>query len=400
MIVFANVGEAVSVLRENRVRSALTILGLVIGVAAVIAILTLGKGMAGAVGGILGALSDRAFTVFPNVFQAESSRAALHASDVERLKRIVPNIAEAVPAGGITRLVRVGHYRVRLQVQGEAARRFTAAPLEYGRAISQTEVDGFEHVCVLADRAYKRLFPQGGNPDGASVQIGERRFVIIGVFAPPPAGVIPVQLTPDVSLPYTTYVREYVRDRPILGASILVEDPSRIAETEAATIRALVAMKQGNVSYQTLDRRTLTAGIDAVFGVLTFVVALIGGVALVVAGIGILNIMLVSVAERTREIGIRKALGATRGQILAQFFIEAVVLASIGCAIGLCLGLAVGWGAGHLLLVRVSGVVAPIPWLQSAAVAVGFASLVAIVFGTYPAYRAARLDPIEALRYE
>jgi putative ABC transport system permease protein len=110
--------------------------------------------------------------------------------------------------------------------------------------------------------------------------------------------------------------------------------------------------------------------------------------------------MLVSVVERTREIGIRKALGATRSQILLQFFIEALVLATIGSAIGLAIGLTVAWLVNALLIVRISGIVAPIPWAQSALIAIVFTSVVALAFGTYPAYRAARMDPIEALRYE
>lgn len=400
MTLLANIGEALSSLFEHRLRSTLTILGLVIGVAAVIAILTVGKGMAGAVSGILGGLSDRAFTVFPNAFQAESSRAALHASDIERLKRTVPNIADAVPAGGVARIVRIGHRRARLQLAGEGELRFSSTPLEYGRAISQADIASLGRVCVLSNRSYQRLFPQGGDPDGQSLRIGERRFVIVGVYAQPRTGVIPVQLVADVSMPYTTYVAEYVRNNPVFGARFFVEDPSRMVETEAATVRALVALKKGNVSYQTFDRRSFSAAIDAVFGTITFFVALIGGVALVVAGIGILNIMLVSVAERTREIGIRKALGATRHEILVQFFIEAFVLAALGCAAGLAIGIAAGWSVNDFLLVRVSGFVAPVPWVQSAIVAVAFASVTAIVFGTYPAYRAARLDPIEALRYE
>jgi putative ABC transport system permease protein len=132
----------------------------------------------------------------------------------------------------------------------------------------------------------------------------------------------------------------------------------------------------------------------------TLVVALIGAVSLLVAGIGILNIMLVSVAERTREIGLRKAIGATRLQVLLQFFIEALALSTFGCLVGLALGVAIGALVNQFAIVHLSGIVAPIPWLRSIAIATGFATVVTLAFGTYPAWRAATLDPIEALRYE
>ncbi|MBV8602324.1 MAG: ABC transporter permease [Candidatus Eremiobacteraeota bacterium] len=396
----AFVGEALGVLLGNRLRSALTIVGLVIGVAAVIAIQTLGKGTSGAVAGILGGLSDAAFTVFPNNFQAAASRAALRPQDIERVKRLVPNIAEAVPTGGIARQVRVGHESARMLIYGETSIRFSNTPLRYGRAIGEDEIAALAHVAVIADRAYARLFPDGRNPVGESIRVGERRYVIVGVLDKPRTGVIPLPLNLDIGIPYTTYVKEYIRGKTVFGARFIVSDTSKMQETEAATVRALVALKRGKVAYQTFDRRTFSSAIDGIFNGLTFVVAMIGAVALVVAGIGILNIMLVSVAERTREIGVRKAIGATRGQILLQFFIEALVLSAIGCGLGLAIGIAVGWTINDLVLVRLSGFVAPIPWLQSVAIAVGFATLVTLLFGTYPAYRAARLDPIEALRYE
>ena len=159
-------------------------------------------------------------------------------------------------------------------------------------------------------------------------------------------------------------------------------------------------LKKGHVEYQTIDRRSFSEGINGIFGAVTFIVAVIGAVSLVVAGIGILNIMLVSVTERTREIGLRKAIGATRTQVLLQFFIEALALSTIGCAIGLALGVAIGAAINSFALVKIAGIVPAIPWGRSIATATGFATLVTLAFGTYPAWRAATLDPIEALRYE
>jgi putative ABC transport system permease protein len=213
-------------------------------------------------------------------------------------------------------------------------------------------------------------------------------------------GILPISFNQDVTIPYTTYEREYARGHAIIFARFLMSDPSQVEQTEGATLAWLRHIKGGRVEYQTFDRKTFTKAIDGIFAGVTLIVALIGAVSLLVAGIGILNIMLVSVAERTREIGLRKAIGATRFQVLLQFFIEALALSGFGCLVGLVFGVAIGALVNDLAIVKISGVVAPIPWLRSIVIATGFATVVTLAFGTYPAWRAATLDPIEALRYE
>ncbi|GAC1546608.1 MAG: ABC transporter permease [Vulcanimicrobiaceae bacterium] len=393
-------GEAFGVLLGNKTRTLLTILGLIIGVAAVIAIQILGKGMSGAVSGVLGSLNERSFYVFPNARQGDFSKAAIKYRDIERTKRLFTNIIVAVPAGGVQRLMTAGHHRARLSLSSDSDVSFATVPLIYGRNLSADDVATSAHVAVLANNGYKRLYPQGGDPVGQSVRVGERRFVVVGVQGAPTKGIVPVNFGGDLFIPYTTYVAEYLRSRPLFAARFLVRDASKIAETEVAVIKYFKNIKAGRAEYQTFDRKSFSSSIDGIFTALTLVVALIGAVSLVVAGIGIMNIMLVSVTERTREIGVRKAIGATSGQVLAQFFIEALLLSLVGCGIGLVIGVTIGALVHRYALVAIAGVVPAIPWVQSVAIAVGFATIVTLVFGTYPAYRAARLDPIEALRYE
>ncbi len=392
--------EAYAVLMGNRTRSILTITGLIIGVAAVISIQILGKGLSSAVTGVLGSINDRSFYVFPNARQADFTKASIKYKDLERTKELFPNIVSAIPADSVRRLMTAGHNRARLALSADSDISFATVPLIFGRGLSSDDVATSAHVCVLTNNAYKRLFPDGDDPVGQSVRVGERRFVVVGVQGPPTQGIIPVSFGGDVFIPYTTYEREYLRSRPIFAARFLVGESSSIADTEVQVIKYLKSAKAGRAEYQTFDRKSFSSSVDGIFGALTLVVTLIGAVSLLVAGIGIMNIMLVSVTERTREIGVRKAIGATKFQILAQFFIEALLLSLVGCGIGLVIGVIVGGLVDRFALVAISGVVPDLPWLQSIVIAVGFATLVTLVFGTYPAYRAARLDPIEALRYE
>ena len=388
------------VLSANRMRSLLTSLGLVIGVMAVISIQILGTGMAGAVGGVLGSLNDRSFTVIPNVRQAAFTRAQLKPAEIAHAKRFVPGIADAMPSGRIARLVRAGHRTTRLPIAGESDQRFILTPLRYGRAFTAEDIDGATHVALLSDEGYHALFDGSNDPVGTSLRIGDKRYLIVGVLSPPHTGILPNVIRGSVFLPYTTLERDFLHGQSVFAARFIVDDAASLPDVEKATVAYLKTLKKGGVEYQTFDRKSFSAMIGGVFAGLTFVVALIGAVSLLVAGIGILNIMLVSVAERTREIGVRKAIGATRFQILAQFFIEALLLSAFGCAIGLLLGVLIGGAINRFGLVAISGVVTPIPWVRSILIATGFATVVTLVFGTYPAYRAASLDPIEALRYE
>jgi putative ABC transport system permease protein len=388
------------VLLANRTRTLLTAIGLIIGVMAVISIQVLGVGMSGAITGVLSALNDRTFFVLPNQQQTDFTRAAIKLSDLQRAKNEVPNVVDAIPAGGQNLRARYGHRTRRIVLGAQADERYAATtPIRYGRKLTPDDILEARHVVVLSDKAVEKLGIIG-DPSGTSIRVGEHRYTIVGVLGKSTEGIIPGPQSVELGIPYTTYETEYARGRQILFARVLMADPSLVTRTEADMQAWLSKVKGGRVEYQTFDRKTIAKGIDGVFGVITFIVALIGAISLLVAGIGILNIMLVSVAERTREIGLRKAIGATRFQVLLQFFIEALALSAFGCLVGMVLGIAIGATVNSLLIVKLSGITAPIPWVRSIVIATGFATLVTVAFGTYPAWRAATLDPIEALRYE
>ena len=391
--------EALSVLLAHRTRSILTALGLIIGVMAVISIQVLGAGMSGAVNGVLGEFNDHSFILSVGR-QPNFAKALLTFGDIEHAKAKIPNLIEGVPLGGPIRIITIAGKSAKLSIAGAPDGRFVSTPLRYGRYITEEEVHSNANVAILNDQAETKLIPAGANPVGQSVRVGDRRYVIVGVYEKPKTGIVPSFAFGDVLIPFTTYERQLARGFKFGAVQFYVADAAKTQETEDATSDYLKSLKAKGVTYRTQDRKTLNTSIDGIFAAVTLVVALIGAVSLVVAGIGILNIMLVSVAERTREIGLRKAIGATRFQVLAQFFIEALLLSAIGCAIGLVLGIAIGATVNAFLIVKISGVVAPIPWVRSGLIATGFATLVTLAFGTYPAYRAASLDPIEALRYE
>ena len=395
-------GEALRVLVANKMRTFLTTIGLIIGVFAVISIEVLGHSMAGSISETLGALADNSFIVFPGSFQGDFARAAMRLSDLSDIVATVPNISSAVPVGGQRELVRYGHNVGRFTLSSDSNPPFANLPLAYGSYLSDDDIASASNVCVISWRAYERLFPDGGDPTGESVYAGTYRYVVVGVLAEPRRGVLNVNFGGDLSIPYTTYVREFVHGDRIFAARFTVSDTSTIPQTEVAVIERIRELRQvgKNVQYQTFDKAAFTGGVNSIFTGVTIVVGLIGAVSLLVAGIGVMNIMLVSINERTREIGTRKAIGASKGQILWQFLIEAALLSGLGCFVGMVFGLIAGGTINDLFIVKLTGYTAALPYFQAFLITIAFATIVTFAFGLYPAFRAASLDPIEALRYE
>ena len=394
--------EAWRVLFANRIRSLLTITGLIIGTGAVIAIQVLGASMSGAVSGALGSLTDNSFVVFPDTRQRDTEKAAIRLRDITEITQTVPGIVDSTPLGGRNELLRAGHNVGRYFLSPDSATSLVNLPPLYGRKFTSDDIAGAANVAVISKKAYDKLFPDGGDPTGTSIYAGPHRYVLVGVMTAPKRGFINAQFDGDVLVPWPTFVHDYLNGSTVFGAGFIVSDPSQIPVLESQTIARLKEL-HGNaagITYQTFDKSTFSQGVAGVFGAMTVIVALIGAVSMLVAGIGIMNIMLVSVAERTREIGVRKAIGARRSQILVQFFLEALLLCGSGCAIGLAIGLGLGAFVNDVFIIKLTGTVTPIPWLQAVVIAAAFAVIVTLAFGTYPAYRAAKLDPIEALRYE
>uniref|UniRef100_E6PFQ0 Putative ABC transporter, permease protein n=1 Tax=mine drainage metagenome TaxID=410659 RepID=E6PFQ0_9ZZZZ len=396
--------ETLELMRENLTRTILTLIGLVVGVAAIISIQVAAAGMAAAVNGAFRGINVNTFFLFPKTTQGSTQRANLGLSDLTLLEQNVPGVETAIPFGQTRTIVNAGHQHVMLKFGGESYRRFSTAPVVAGHAITRTDVENASPVCVLSSKAYARLFPHALDPTtvlGQSVYVGPKRYVVAGVLGPATLSTASLgfDINNDVVIPYTTFYNDYQRGRPLFGIQVLGSRDATLATLEANAKRVLSDAHGGSI-YQTFDFGFFSKQIDGFFGVVGTIVSAVGAISLLVAGIGIMNILFVSVSERTREIGIRRAIGASRATILIQFFVEAFVLAFSGSLVGMLAGLGIGELAQQLFIARISGTIAALPWTQVILLATLFATVVTLVFGTLPALRAASVDPIEALRYE
>ncbi len=392
--------EALTALFARRLRSILALAGLVVGVAAVIAIQILGSAMSGATSGIFQGLSNYTFVVYPNTQSGFSRDSALSFAEIGQLQTI-PNIWLAIPYRQSTVLARVGHNAAQLIVGPTGAQpEFYSEPPVVGRLITQAEVDDAARVCVLSANAASQLNISEDSVPGTTVRAGSIACRAVGILEKPPSGAENFSFGSDIYLPHTTFERHLIPDRRTQQVLVLVDDVGQISATEDAVKHLLRGIKNGRFTYQTFDNFFLAQLATKLFGALSLIVGVIAAISLVVSGIGIMNILLVSVTERTREIGIRKAIGARRSQVMLQFFFEAAILTFTGCTLGTVIGIAIGWWVNTQYIVKISGVIVPVPWLASIALATFFAGTITLAFGTYPASRAASLDPIEALRYE
>jgi putative ABC transport system permease protein len=278
-------------------------------------------------------------------------------------------------------------------------------PLEAGRVFTQTEVDRRRPVVVLGNAPGKVLFP-ATDPIGKQVRIGRVQYTVVGVFGkrPNPLG----GSGPDefAIIPHTTWNKVYGADAlrifGIVHRDIMIVVIPREGVTQQAAMREvqdIMRARHGLKLDQEDDFDIATQAAlfkvwDQISSGIFMALVVISSIALMVGGIGVMAIMTISVTERTREIGVRKALGARRREILWQFLIEAVFLTSLGGLVGVIAGASIGWGISSL-----SGFPISLPW-WSFAIGIGFSASVGIFFGIFPAFKAARLDPIEALRYE
>ncbi len=392
-------------LSRNRMRSALTVLGIVIGVAAVIATLAIGQGARAAVQAQIRALGANTLTVLPGTITAGGARSGMGSitsmtvDDAIAIKRECPAVDAVAPTVRTVAQVVSGSQNWSTQVQGTTAdfAIIRLWPVQSGVFITDSDVRGAAKVCVLGQNVARQLFGES-DPAGQLVRIKDIPFRVVGVLTMKGGQGFGGNQDDIVIVPLTTAQRKLIGITHVNSISVSAVSEAQVpGATEQITdlLRQRHRIRPGaDADFFIFTQQEIANSAEATSKVMTLLLASIAAVSLVVGGIGIMNIMLVSVTERTREIGIRRAIGAKRRDILLQFLVESAFLALAGGALGVALGI----GAAMLItqLARWPTLIQP----SAVALAFGFASAVGVFFGFYPARRASRLDPVDALRYE
>jgi len=387
--------EAAAALWRNRVRSVLTMLGMIIGSASIIAVFGISRAATSGITGTFASFGQLPIFVGTDPAQDDPARAALHYRDVATVANGLGDLAAAVyPNWQRTYRVDNGSVHDYESIVIDGGYRTDTLQMSEGRKIDQADVDSAARVCVMTSDLAEKYFGTVSAED-QYLRVNGVRCRVVGVYANIKGSFMNALAGSGIVFPYTTFYDDF---SPGDLDSILVypADSTQADAVGKATMRILQHIHGDRAQYIVQNGAGFVSAFDSSLNVVAAGLSAIGGVALVVAGIGIMNIMLVSVTERTREIGIRKAIGANRSNIILQFLMEAVVLSLIGGGVGMGLGLLATIGAASLLSKQLGELL--IPYLLIVSIALSFSIAVGMIFGTYPAVRAANLDPIEALR--
>jgi putative ABC transport system permease protein len=402
MRVINTIRVALRALRRNKMRSILTALGIIIGVGAVIAMVSIGNGAKAQVEAQVASLGQNVITVFPGSFTAGGMRSGwgsastLTIEDAEGIGREVTNALGVSPEVRDRAQVLANGLNWNTMIMGESPDypQIRSWQMAEGAMFTEQDVRSVAKVAVLGKTVVDQLFPDG-DPLGKTVRIRNIPFKIVGILAPKGFNLFGQDQDDTVVIPYTSHLKR-VSHHPNIN-SILVQAASAksIDKVQQDITDLLMQRRKGREQDFTVRNQIEFAeAATATSKTMTLLLGAIASVSLIVGGIGIMNIMLVSVTERTREIGIRLAVGAHGRDVLLQFLIEAVILSSLGGLIGIVIGV----GASELVSLKTGWPI--LVSTTSVVVAVAFSAVVGVFFGFYPARKAAQLDPIEALRYE
>lgn len=382
------------VMRLNRLRTGLTLLGIIIGVASVIVMLAVGQGSQEKVLAEMQTFGLRTIYIFRERLSDTQQTRPLSMADVAAVQQ-VPNVEQASPVidqNGI--IVRHGNRTLRTNLSA-TTRHFAQAlnwPVSQGTLLETEDEHDLRKVVLLGERVREALFGAHGQAVGQEILVGTVPFRVIGVMAPKPAPFPEDDVNNQVIVPVGAAAVRLVGSMELSRINVVIRDMRHAAETEAAIVKTLTA-RHGRKDFNILNQAQAVQQLAQANRTLTLMLGLIAAISLLVGGIGVMNVMLMTVRERTREIGIRIATGARQADILRQFLVEAMLLTGIGGTVGVSGGLLIGLG---LKALGIPMAFSPL----AAAMAFGCAVATGVIFGFMPARQAARLDPVRALAGE
>ena len=398
---------ALSALNRNKLRSGLTMLGIIIGVAAVIAMVAIGQGANSQIQAQIATLGTNVMMIFPGsssrggIQMGMGSAANITVDDIEAIAKQSPALAGITPSFRSSAQIVVGNQNWNTSIQGVShtypiIRDWNTAD---GAFFTEQDVRNATKVCVIGKTVADNLFGADAHIIGETIRIKNLPFKVIGVLTKKGSSAMGQDQDDTILAPYTTVQKKFVSNSSRVGmimASAINNGAVQEAQDQiTAVLRARHKLGEREDNDFTIRLQAdISEAAAASSGIMTALLGSVAGVSLFVGGIGIMNIMLVSVTERIREIGIRMAIGARGRDILAQFLVEAVVVSIIGGLIGIALGV-----GGAQTISKMAGWPTVVSE-SSAVLGVVFSALVGIFFGFYPAFKASRLDPIDALRFE
>ncbi len=402
-MIWETVKLALQAITRNLLRSFLTTLGVVIGVAAVITMVTLGQGSTQQITKDIAKLGTNLLVLRPGQAVGpggvQEVARQLEQADAEAIKREVPGVRAAAPATtrGMTAVANGKNWSTTVTGTDTSYLDARDWPIAAGRAFNDAEIRGGRAVCIIGKTIQRELF--GGSPViGETIRAGKISCEIIGLLEEKGESAFGQDQDDIIAIPLKTFQRRIAGNLNVSFVYIAVDDNHSTTKTVKAVellMRERRRIAPGDQDdFFVRDLKEITATLTGTTKVLTGLLSAVAAISLLVGGIGIMNIMLVSVTERTREIGTRLAIGALASQVLTQFLVEAVVLSLFGGFLGVALGLSLSYFLAGAI---------KIPFLVDfsiVALAFGFSAAVGVVFGYFPARKAARLDPIEALRHE
>jgi putative ABC transport system permease protein len=383
---------AIKSIRSNKVRSFLTMLGVIIGVSSVIAAVAFAQGSTKSITDTIESMGTNLIQV--NIMGRNSNRNVTYKQIKEFSEENSADISAVAPQSNSTATVKHNTNNRETTILGTSPdyQVIKSIKAQRGRFLSQNDLDNLQKVAIVGTAVVNDIF-EGGNPLGQKMKINGQMFTVVGVLEEKDNG--QDEGADDTVIIPVTVAQRLFRSGTIRNFAIQATNPDTVEIAMTKLKEFLEKTYKDSDAYRVFNQAEMLSNLDSMTGTMTAVLAGIAAISLIVGGIGIMNIMLVSVTERTREIGIRKAIGAKKKNILVQFLIEAIIVTGIGGVLGVLIGLSIirfiiGW---FDLVPEVYS----IPWIM---ISFGISLVVGVVFGLFPAYKAASLNPIEALRSE